>query len=116
MATGPHSWEESLLPAVAQRSIWSRRKYTSPGIRSLANPTQVGQVYLSPRILPAFLFYGKNIAAEMLKAGWGVTYEQVNFVLIFTPRPFQLLTNLQAGAEYGKLGKEGYLRLEADAK
>ncbi|KJA22628.1 hypothetical protein HYPSUDRAFT_138887 [Hypholoma sublateritium FD-334 SS-4] len=57
----------------------------------------VAQVYLAPRILPGFLFHGKNIPAEMLKAGWAVTYEQ-------------------AGAEYGQLGKEGYLRLEAQAK
>ncbi|KAF9476914.1 SNase-domain-containing protein [Pholiota conissans] len=57
----------------------------------------VAQVYLTPRILPGFLFYGKNLPVEMLKAGWAVIYEQ-------------------AGAEYGKLGKEGYLRLEAQAK
>ncbi|KAF5329709.1 hypothetical protein D9619_009157 [Psilocybe cf. subviscida] len=57
----------------------------------------VAQVYLAPRILPSFLFYGKNLPTEMLKAGWAVTYEQ-------------------AGAEYGRLGKEGYLRFEAQAK
>ncbi|KAF8958556.1 SNase-domain-containing protein [Flammula alnicola] len=57
----------------------------------------VAQVYLVPRLFPGFLFYGKNLPAEMLKAGWAMTYEQ-------------------AGAEYGKLGKEGYLRLEAQAK
>ncbi|PPQ83913.1 hypothetical protein CVT25_000658 [Psilocybe cyanescens] len=57
----------------------------------------VAQVYLAPRILPGFLFHGKNVSAEMLKAGWGVTYEQ-------------------AGAEYGKLGKSEFLRLEAEAK
>ena len=38
---------------------------------------QVAQVHLAPRILPGFLFYGKNIPADMLKAGWAVTYEQV---------------------------------------
>lgn len=38
---------------------------------------QVAQVYLPPRILPGFLFYGKNLTAEMLKLGWAVTYEQV---------------------------------------
>lgn len=38
---------------------------------------QVAQVYLAPRILPSFLFYGKNLPTEMLKAGWAVTYEQV---------------------------------------
>ncbi|KAF8153951.1 SNase-domain-containing protein [Crassisporium funariophilum] len=57
----------------------------------------VAQVHLSPRILPGFLFRGKNLPAEMLKSGWATTYEQ-------------------AGAEYGKLGKEGYLRLENEAK
>jgi len=57
----------------------------------------VAQVYLSPRVLPGFLFYGKNLAAEMLKLGWAVTYEQ-------------------AGAEYGKLGKEGCLTLQAQAQ
>ncbi|KAH9477145.1 putative endonuclease lcl3 [Psilocybe cubensis] len=57
----------------------------------------VAQVYLSPRILPGFLFHGKNVSAEMLKAGWAVTYQQ-------------------AGAEYGHLGKDGFLRLENEAK
>lgn len=57
----------------------------------------VAQVSLSPRILPGLLFHGKNLPEEMLKSGWAVTYEQ-------------------AGAEYGKLGKEGYLRLEAESK
>ncbi|KDR73970.1 hypothetical protein GALMADRAFT_250697 [Galerina marginata CBS 339.88] len=57
----------------------------------------VAQVHLAPRILPGFLFHGKDLSAEMLKAGSATVYEQ-------------------AGAEYGKLGKEGYLRLEAEAK
>jgi endonuclease YncB( thermonuclease family) len=38
---------------------------------------QVALVHLSPRILPGFLFYGKDLAAEMLKSGWAVTYAQV---------------------------------------
>ena len=38
---------------------------------------QVALVYLSPRILPGFLFMGKNLSAEMLKSGWAVTYAQV---------------------------------------
>jgi endonuclease YncB( thermonuclease family) len=43
---------------------------------------QVSQVYLAPRVLPGFLFYGKNLPAEMLKAGWALTYEQVRFLLL----------------------------------
>ena len=42
---------------------------------------QVALVHLSPRILPGFLFYGKDLSAEMLKSGWAVTYAQV-FLLI----------------------------------
>ena len=38
---------------------------------------QVALVHLSPRILPGFLFNGKDLSAEMLKSGWAVTYEQV---------------------------------------
>ena len=38
---------------------------------------QVALVHLSPRILPGFLFYGKDLSAEMLKSGWAVTYAQV---------------------------------------
>ncbi|PPR00271.1 hypothetical protein CVT26_009023 [Gymnopilus dilepis] len=57
----------------------------------------VARVHQAPRILPGFLFLGKDLSAEMLKAGWATVYEQ-------------------AGAEYGKLGKEGYLLLEAQAK
>jgi len=57
----------------------------------------VGHAHLPPLLLPGFLFRGKNISAEMLKAGWAVTYKQ-------------------AGAEYGQSGKEGYLQLENEAK
>jgi len=57
----------------------------------------VALVHQAPRILPGFLFFGKDLSAEMLKAGWAAIYEQ-------------------AGAEYGKLGKEGYQRLEEQAK
>ncbi|KAF9007016.1 hypothetical protein BDQ17DRAFT_1398541 [Cyathus striatus] len=42
-------------------------------------------------------FSGRSLAMDMLKAGWATTYEQ-------------------AGAEYGKWGKEEYLRIEAEAK
>ena len=38
---------------------------------------QVALVHLPPRVLPGFLFYGKDLSAEMLKSGWAVTYAQV---------------------------------------
>lgn len=50
---------------------------------------QVALVHISPRILPGFLFYGKDLSAEMLKSGWAVTYAQVflrnnnNYALFF---------------------------------
>lgn len=53
--------------------------------------------YLKPWILPGSMFTGKCISVEMLRAGWVRTYEQ-------------------AGAEYGKWGKEEFLRLEAEAR
>ena len=48
-------------------------------------------------LLPGSIFSGKNLSLEMLKSGWGTTYQQ-------------------AGAEYGKWGLEEYLRVEAEAK
>ncbi|KAG6872685.1 hypothetical protein C0995_007663 [Termitomyces sp. Mi166 len=57
----------------------------------------VANVLLSPRILPRSLFSGKVLALEMLRAGWATTYEQT-------------------GAEYGKVGKDEFLRVEAEAK
>ncbi|KAF7975978.1 hypothetical protein HWV62_8126 [Athelia sp. TMB] len=57
----------------------------------------VGLVELPPRVLPAALFSGKCLSLEMLRAGWATTYEQ-------------------AGAEYGKGGKDAFLRVEAEAK
>ncbi|TRM63161.1 hypothetical protein BD626DRAFT_495720 [Schizophyllum amplum] len=57
----------------------------------------VSNVCLQPRILPGSLFWGVNLAEDMLRAGWAITYEQ-------------------AGAEYGKSGKEGYRLLEQEAK
>jgi endonuclease YncB( thermonuclease family) len=48
-------------------------------------------------LLPGFIASGKNLSLEMLKAGWVTTYEQ-------------------AGAEYGKWGKNDFLRIEAEAK
>ncbi|KAJ7600785.1 hypothetical protein C8J56DRAFT_911288 [Mycena floridula] len=50
-----------------------------------------------PWILPGTWFTGKSLAIEMLKAGWVTTYEQ-------------------SGAEYGKWGKEHFLKLEMQAK
>ncbi|KAH7103005.1 SNase-domain-containing protein [Auriculariales sp. MPI-PUGE-AT-0066] len=52
---------------------------------------------LAPRLLPGWLFTGRNVSLEMLKAGWATTYEQ-------------------AGAEYGKKTREQFLLVEAQAK
>ncbi|KXN85225.1 putative endonuclease LCL3 [Leucoagaricus sp. SymC.cos] len=57
----------------------------------------VANVHLAPRFLPGAFFFGKNLPLEMLRAGCATTYEQ-------------------AGAEYGKEGKEEYLRVEAEAR
>jgi hypothetical protein len=58
---------------------------------------------------------GKNLSLEMLRAGWVTTYEQV----CLTPG-YQVSVTIyhhsQAGAEYGILGKDGFLRIEAEAK
>ncbi|CAL1697475.1 unnamed protein product [Somion occarium] len=53
--------------------------------------------HLKPRFLPSWMARGKCISLEMLRAGWAVTYEQ-------------------SGAEYGKWGKEEFLRLQAEAQ
>jgi len=42
-------------------------------------------------------FRYRNVSIEMLKAGWAIVYEQ-------------------AGAQYGELGKESYLKVERKAK
>ncbi|KAJ7039540.1 hypothetical protein C8F04DRAFT_1085636 [Mycena alexandri] len=57
----------------------------------------VSIVTLTPRLLPGSWAAGKSLSLEMLKAGWVTTYEQ-------------------AGAEYGKWGKEEFLRVENEAK
>lgn len=57
----------------------------------------VSNVHLAPRLFPGAFFFGKNLAVEMLRAGCATTYEQ-------------------AGAEYGKQGKEEYLRVEKEAR
>ncbi|KAJ7183108.1 hypothetical protein C8R46DRAFT_1065892, partial [Mycena filopes] len=57
----------------------------------------VSIVTMNPRLLPGSWAAGKSLSLEMLKAGWVTTYEQ-------------------AGAEYGKWGKEEFLRVENEAK
>ncbi|KZT05030.1 nuclease [Laetiporus sulphureus 93-53] len=57
----------------------------------------VATVYLKPRILPSSLFLGKPLALEMLRAGWVEVYEL-------------------SGAEYGRWGKEEFLRIQAEAQ
>jgi hypothetical protein len=57
----------------------------------------VANVQQSPRILPGTFFSGKSLSLEMLRAGWVTIYEQ-------------------SGAEYGKWGKDEFLRIEAEAK
>ncbi|KII90188.1 hypothetical protein PLICRDRAFT_108674 [Plicaturopsis crispa FD-325 SS-3] len=57
----------------------------------------VSTVLLPPRLLPGALVPGKSLSLEMLRAGWVTTYEQ-------------------AGAEYGRWGKDEFLRIEGEAK
>ncbi|ETW79608.1 hypothetical protein HETIRDRAFT_459646 [Heterobasidion irregulare TC 32-1] len=57
----------------------------------------VAVALLAPRVLPGFLFSGKFLSLEMLRAGWVEVYEQ-------------------AGAEYGKWGKDEFLRAQAEAQ
>lgn len=67
----------------------------------IARRDQYGRIvalpHLPPRILPSSLFTGRCISLEMLRAGWVETYEQ-------------------AGAEYGKWGKDEFLRIQAEAQ
>ena len=58
---------------------------------------QVAMPYLKPRFLPGFLTKGKCLSLEMVREGWGVTYDQ-------------------AGAEYGPYGKEEFMRLQTEAQ
>lgn len=76
---------------------------------------QVANVVLPPRILPVSWSSGKSLSLEMLKAGWAITYEQVSNALLFFI-PSLPDTILQAGAEYGKWGKDEFLKVEAEAK
>ncbi|KAJ6612271.1 SNase-domain-containing protein [Mycena sp. CBHHK59/15] len=57
----------------------------------------VAIVTMAPRFLPGTWVSGKSLSLEMLRTGWVTTYEQ-------------------AGAEYGKWGKEEFLRVENEAK
>jgi len=59
----------------------------------------VSFAHLKPRLLPGFLapIAGRNVSLDMLRAGWVETYEQ-------------------SGAEYGKWGKDEFLRLQAEAQ
>jgi len=89
-------------PYAAESLTWLREKILGKVVYcQLLRKDQysriVALVHLPPRILPGFLFYGKDLSAEMLKSGWAVTYAQ-------------------AGAEYGRLGKEGYLLLQTQAQ
>ena len=59
--------------------------------------SQVAIPHLKPQFLPASIFSGKSIPLEMLRAGWVETYEQ-------------------SGAEYGRWGKEEFLRVQAEAQ
>lgn len=59
--------------------------------------SKVANVYLPPKLLPSTIFKGRNVSYEMIRAGWATTY-------------------LQAGAEYGNIGKDGFLGAEAQAK
>ncbi|KAI0063542.1 SNase-domain-containing protein [Artomyces pyxidatus] len=52
---------------------------------------------LSPRIFPGFIASGKCIPLEMLRAGWVEVYEQ-------------------SGAEYGRWGKDEFMRIQAEAQ
>ncbi|KAG2133784.1 SNase-domain-containing protein [Suillus bovinus] len=57
----------------------------------------VSVVTLAPSLLPGWLITGRSLALEMIRAGTGLTY-------------------VQAGAEYGKYGKDEFLRVEAESR
>ncbi|KAF8824498.1 hypothetical protein HHX47_DHR8000324 [Lentinula edodes] len=61
-----------------------------------ADAPEVANVVTKKRFLPGS-FFGNNLSLEMLKSGWATVYEQ-------------------AGAEYGKWGKEEFLKAETGAK
>jgi endonuclease YncB( thermonuclease family) len=57
----------------------------------------VSVVTLPPPFLPGWLITGRSLALEMIRAGTGLTYQQ-------------------AGAEYGKYGKDEFLKAEAESR
>jgi hypothetical protein len=59
--------------------------------------SQVATVVLPQPVIPFLRNLGKPLALEMLRYGWATTYEQ-------------------AGAEYGKWGKDEFIRIESVAK
>jgi len=89
----PYS-EESL--AWLKGKILGKTLYCQPLRRDQYSRT-VANVVLPPRLLPVSWMSGRSLALEMLKAGWAITYEQ-------------------SGAEYGKWGKDEFLKVEAEAK
>jgi endonuclease YncB( thermonuclease family) len=58
---------------------------------------QVSHAYLPPRFLPGRWYKGKPLSLEMIRSGMATTYEQ-------------------AGAEYGKWGKDHFVAVEQEAK
>ena len=81
MASRKDPWKSSVLSTTTKGSIFAHCEsfFRSYDMNYLFLFLQVALVHLSPRILPGFLFYGKDLSAEMLKSGWAVTYAQVFF-------------------------------------
>ena len=82
MASRKDPWKSSVLSTTTKGSIYAHRESFSEVTRVESSSClflllQVALVHLPPRILPGFIFYGKDLSAEMLKSGWAVTYEQV---------------------------------------
>ncbi|KAG8964468.1 putative endonuclease lcl3 [Tulasnella sp. 419] len=89
-------------PYAKESLQWLRR--TTLGKRvycQLVRRDQYGRIvavaHLPPRILPSSIFTGRSISLMMITDGWATTYDQ-------------------AGAEYGKIGKEEFLRRETAAR
>ena len=60
-------------------------------VYAMTRNEQVAHVHHPPMLLPGFLCYGKNLATEMLKAGWAVTYDQVQSQLLLPFKSTELL-------------------------
>ncbi|TFK37557.1 hypothetical protein BDQ12DRAFT_684869 [Crucibulum laeve] len=89
-------------PYAVESLEWLRRKILGKTVYcQVLRRDQYGRivsyVQLSPRLLPGALVSGKVLALEMLKSGWVTTYEQ-------------------SGAEYGRVNKAEYIRIEEEAK